>query len=124
MAVTDNRNQSKKNLTLQDRAVLYGYRLRIRADVWCLSPYELAMYWEPVMHAYPKSLTDNKSGLCHAVLTKSGKHKVNDNPEDDADLLPGTAYFVNGSGDQIWVASEDVPGTRDLRNTWILRRHR
>ena len=40
------------------------------------------------------------------------------------DLLPGIDYVVKAEGGVDWVAFDDVGGTKDIRNTWILRRRR
>eukprot|EP00959_Pyramimonas_sp_CCMP1952_P266153 5564596-Pyramimonas_sp.AAC.1 len=70
------RNPRRRKVTIRDVAMLYGLRPR-REGLWHLSPYEFAMYWRPVLVAYPTSIREAKADRDrhHAVLTAEGEQK-------------------------------------------------
>ena len=118
----DMRNPKRKKVTFRDVATLYGQRPLI-PDVWYLSPYEFATYWEPVLLSYPMSERDNESDEFHATLTCEGLAKVRAKG-DKQDLIAGVDYVVKTGVYGEWLSFPDLPSTQHFRRTWILRKNR
>jgi len=123
----DARCKRKRVVTIRDVAMLYGQRPKIPA-IWCLSPYEFTMYWEPCLLSYPLTEQDASNPKHHVELTDSGRRKLRarkQNPREEAEEMEaGIDYAVRDAGGSNWVAFPETPATAHFRHTWILRRRR
>ena len=100
--------------------MLYGQR-PCHDDVWYLSPYDIATYWQPVLVSYPRSLLANEDDRYHATLTSSGLAKVSQK-KTEADLILGEDYVVKDGVPGQWLPFPDTPSTQQFRNTWVLQK--
>jgi len=120
----DARNPKRRRITIRDVATLYGQRPR-HPEMWCLSPYEFVMYWEPQLASYPLALAGADNAKHHVDLTASGRTKLQARADsgESNDLQAGVDYIVRAGGPG-WVAYPDVPAAKHFRHTWVLTRRR
>ncbi|CAE8714602.1 unnamed protein product [Polarella glacialis] len=120
----DRRHARHKKLSHKTVAIAYAYRPR-RQDVWYLSPYEFAVFWEVRLLRYPLVLMDNKNSENHAFLTPVGEKKLRRaTPGQSPALHAGIDYVVKEAGCTNWLPLQDCEATRACRHDWVLVRRR
>ena len=120
----DGRNPRSKKVISSDVATLYGQRPK-HDDLWYLSPYEFAMYWEPQLVRYPMRLDEDENPKYHATLTQRGVSKIKSLAHGyNIDMEPELDYLVKDSGGVDWLPFADTGSTKHFRHTWMLVRRR
>ena len=97
------------------------YRQRPKhADIWHLSPYELVMYWKPMMTFYPLTAADEHLQTHHVRLTEISSEKLA--VEGANELTPGKDYVIKEEGGLSWLPFLDCARTQHFRHSWVLMR--
>jgi hypothetical protein len=105
---------------------LYGFRRAHRA-VWCLPPYQFAIYWTFARATVPASLAEDDAGSTHCKLTASGRALFEDaTVEAASELRAGVHYVVRGPfgicRGRPWISlSEGAPS--ELQHGVVIVRH-
>ena len=123
----DWRNSHRRTPTMRNLVFLYGQRPSEPKSLWYLSPYEFMVYWGVALAKYPLDLhAEDDDPAYQAILTESGKRKVQKQKEGKSQtLVGGKDYLIKeDADDSSWVALPENEFTRGYRHDWIFKRNR